>query len=785
MKRLFSAALALCMLLSCVPISAAEGEDYVFTLLADGVTDAKVQLGDEVTITLLLSSADGTDVDLYSIQDYICFDYDYLEPVSGSIVTWPASQQGGIEQVIAASPIRFSVVPISAYNRVYMNRASDNRKVVPSGSVILSMRMKTLRKGTTTLYHDTPELFLKPGSLWDLGTEDCTVEIVERVEMVKLTLNANGGQMDKDISGTYESGTEVTLPDASREGFLFIGWRDQNGETWQSGDVLTVGEPTTLTAQWQEEDKPVSLTLNAAGGQIVGKNITGEYMPGDTVTLPDAERTGFVFGGWRDQNGKTYEAGDTLTVGEPLTLTAQWAEEDEKVTLGLNPGRGKLIGRDVSGDYMPGASVTLPGAELEGYTFDGWRDPSGKAYSAGDKLTVTQSVTLTAAWTKIEKHLRLTLDPGSGKIIGKDISGDYQTGDVVTLPGAERTGFIFGGWRDGNGDVHPAGEKLTITAPITMSAVWTREAQQVKLTLNAGSGTIVGNDISGNYKVGDTVTLPRAARDGYSFDGWRNQNDHKIYVGGGEMVLTQDTLMTAEWTLTGGGGGIVIPVDPTVKPTVEKGSHFNYIIGYPNGDFGPYDNITRAEVATIVYRILSPETRAGYQTTANSFPDVKEGSWYNVAVSTLARAGIVEGMPDGMFHPSKTITRAELATIISRFTNISGGKTTFPDSVNHWASSYIATAAENGWVLGYPDGTFKPNNEITRAETVTMINRLLDRNPETADDLLPDMITFNDVTDPNVWYYVQVQEAANNHEYQRESDNVHEKWTARVDDIVW
>jgi uncharacterized repeat protein (TIGR02543 family) len=452
-------------------------------------------------------------------------------------------------------------------------------------------------------------------------------------------------------------------------------------------------------------------------------------------------------------------------------------------SLTLDPNGGSIVGKDVSGEYTSGTAVTLPDASRSGYRFDGWSD-GVKTYPAGGSYTVTGIVTLTAQWTEL---VRLTLNANDGSIVGTDVTGDYAVGTTVKLPDAARTDYIFGGWSDGV-TTYAAGSNYTVTKAATLTAQWTaKPVGKVHVTLILNGGTLVGQNIAGDHVIGQTVTVPGATRSGYTFDGWYDSVSKTTYKTGDMLRLLVDTTLTAQWTKDEDAPPVVIvdPGTPTVRPTVEKGSHFNYIIGYPNGDFGPYDNITRAEVAMIIYRILSPETRVRFETSANRFPDVVDGAWYNVAVSTLARAGIVEGMPDGMFHPTNTISRAELATIISRFTNISGGKATFPDSVNHWASSYIATAADNGWVLGYPDGTFKPNNPISRAETVTMINRLLERNPETEDDLLPNMIMFNDVTDPNVWYYVQVQEAANNHEYQRKADNVHEKWTARLTDIVW
>lgn len=363
------------------------------------------------------------------------------------------------------------------------------------------------------------------------------------------------------------------------------------------------------------------------------------------------------------------------------------------------------------------------------------------------------------------------LDPNGGSVDGTDVSGTYASGTKLTLPGAVREGYEFVGWNDGAAD-YKAGDSYTVTKSAILTAKWT---QVVHITLRLTGGTVVGDDVTGEYEVGETITLPDAVRDGYTFDGWLDESTGTTYKPGDTITLAHDSILFAQWT----------PSSPIIIPTVERGEHFNYIIGYPDGGVHPTANITRAEVATIIYRVLSAESREQFLTEENSFSDVSEGAWYNTAISTLANAGILNGYRDGTFRPNAMITRAEVATIISRFTKISGGRASFYDSAEHWASSYIATAAENGWVTGYPDGTFRPDNPITRAETVTMINRLLDRKPETEKDLLSDMTIFNDNTDPSAWYYLQFQEAANNHEYTRKSDGVYERWVKKLQDIKW
>ena len=232
----------------------------------------------------------------------------------------------------------------------------------------------------------------------------------------------------------------------------------------------------------------------------------------------------------------------------------------------------------------------------------------------------------------------------------------------------------------------------------------------------------------------------------------------------------------------GGGGGGDEPEDPLYPPAPELNTedHFGYIIGIPGGEVRPEDNISRAETATILFRLLTDESRAQYWSTTNSFSDVQSTDWFNNAISTLANAGILNGRLDGTFGPRDPITRAEYATMFVRFFDaVASDRDMFPDIADHWARENINTAALYGFINGRPDGTFGPNEYITRAEAMTLTNRVLGRKPD-KDHLHPDMIIWSDNT-PDKWYYAQVQEATNSHEFQmmgEEGEEQYEEWTA-------
>lgn len=242
---------------------------------------------------------------------------------------------------------------------------------------------------------------------------------------------------------------------------------------------------------------------------------------------------------------------------------------------------------------------------------------------------------------------------------------------------------------------------------------------------------------------------------------------------------------------SGNGGG-----KKEEKPTVEikdddalglnNTDHFAYIVGYGNGEVRPQNSITRAEVAAIFFRLLEDDVRDANYTRQNKFTDVSNDAWYCSAVSTLSAMGIISGYPDATFRPNASITRAEFAAIATRF-DVNGDKTpaSFNDIAGHWAKDEIAVAANNGWVNGYEDGSFRPQNKITRAETMSLVNRVLNRKPETAEDLLENMAKWTDNADTNAWYYLAVQEATNSHYYEYKENSQYEKWTELRETRDW
>lgn len=277
---------------------------------------------------------------------------------------------------------------------------------------------------------------------------------------------------------------------------------------------------------------------------------------------------------------------------------------------------------------------------------------------------------------------------------------------------------------------------------------------------------------------GLTVAKPKdPVNGGYIFDGWYTDKTYRTPYNFA-TPLTQDTTIYAKWFL------IVLP-GVTVKkaaPKLNTADHFAYVQGYPDGTVKPAGNITRAETAAILFRLMDDASRKTYYSTKSGFRDVASGSWYNTYVATLNNAGVITDSSNGYFRPNEAITRAELAAMLAKFSETTGAANYFNDvSAKYWAANAIAICAKLGWITGYPDGTFRPDRNVTRAELMAMINRATGRAPKSADAFLPGMKTWIDNTSDK-WYYLDVQEATNSHSYTVKGS---ETWTALTSDPNW
>ena len=356
---------------------------------------------------------------------------------------------------------------------------------------------------------------------------------------------------------------------------------------------------------------------------------------------------------------------------------------------------------------------------------------------------------------------------------GKDSLSSAMTEDAWTAPITLKLGTL-----ELLTDTVTAAKKASYSNPYTIEA----------------SGTISGEF---DYAIADPISDIADFATAYALGsiGYKTMGYGKNTANPGKVGWNSDNVILNLYSSSGGGGGYTPP------PLLNTEDHFGYIIGYPVDYYTgektddqtkmpvkPQGQITRAEVATIFFRMLTDNARNEYWSQTSSYTDVEADDWFNNAICTLSNAGIISGYPDGSFQPNGKITRAEFATIASRFFDVeASGSDIFPDIDGHWAEQYINEAATAGIINGYEDGTFRPQKLITRAEAVTMVNRTLGRAPD-QDHFLPDMLVWPDNMDTSKWYYAQMQEATNSHEYEMKtkSDGTkYEVWTKMLPIRDW
>lgn len=366
-----------------------------------------------------------------------------------------------------------------------------------------------------------------------------------------------------------------------------------------------------------------------------------------------------------------------------------------------------------------------------------------------------------------------------------------------------RSGYTFTGWNtktDGTGNVFTS--TTNVTDDLTVYAQWKRNGGGGGSTnyylalkkVDAQDGHALSGAQFGLYQDGKQLATATSDRNGLvmftlSSKNYKNlycqeliapegyvMNKDKITVSANDLTTSRTTAEKSAETVRNYRG-----VTPDL---LNDADHFAYVIGYPDGAVRPQGNITRAETATIFFRLLKDAVRNGNLLTSNAYQDVASSYWANTAISTMTGLGILQGRGSATFDPNAPITRAEFAAICARFdTGKSSGSQTFSDIRGHWAQDYIERAAELGWVKGFEDGTFRPNDCITRAQAMTMINRVLNRIPEDASDLLPDMNVWPDCN-PGDWFYLAVQEATNSHNYKHKAGN-YETWISMKEDPDW
>ena len=523
-----------------------------------------------------------------------------------------------------------------------------------------------------------------------------------------------------------------------------------------------------------------------------------EYTP----DRPDGIPSDYVFKGWYFDQTLTAPcnfAGQIMPA-DNITVYAKWGPPICNVKF-------MAYGKEVAGydniPYNTSVSEKIPKVTLhEGDSFYGWAYDVAGTQPFNVDTRITRDVVLYAQIND-GKSYAVTYDPngGTGTVADSNRYAQNKLAKVLSSDGLTAPeGKVFLGWNtkaDGTGEMKYPGSSVLVTGNITLYAVWGNKTPGTTLVYHANDGS--DRKITEPYANNATVTLKGKdtfTRSGYTFSSWNTQADGKgtSFKPNDKVIVDniESNDLYAIWTKNSGGSGgggrkptVTIPDD--VPTGLNGDDHYAYIVGYPNGNVEPNGNITRAEVATIFFRLLTEEVRTANSTQSNSLSDVTRGQWFNHAVSTLSSMGIVKGHNDGTFAPNASITRAEFAAIAARFDDKNTDTSSkFTDIASHWAKNEIGIAANKGWINGYPDDTFRPNQYITRAEAMTLVNRVLNRLPENSSDLLDSMIKWPDNSDASAWYYLAVQEATNSHAYSDKSkDDKYEKWSKLRETRDW
>lgn len=668
------------------------------------------------------------------------------------------------------------------------------------------------------------------------------------IEQFKVTYAIDDGSGNAPVdSNRYARGAQAVVLSAAGvtppTGKVFLYWSADSTRCYPGGKLTVTGD-MTLTAVYGQKTETVEVTYHS--NFAPDKTYTTAEMPNNsTITLPGytdlglPENQGYTFAGWNTQadgSGTTYQPDvkvlvDTMAPGNHLY--AIWAK-----------GTGTPYEVHHYLERLDGGYPSEPNDtdNLRGET-GAWTAAAAKSYDGFTPMEFEQQRINANGKTVVEiRYTRNSylLTYKDSLSAGVYASQTYKYGAAVTaIADPTKTGYTFTGWSPTVPATMPA-EALTVyaqwrkTTPDTVvfdpnningktlaaksltvysgSAPW--ETFEVVVKEPAGtqrsSGTVrlSGGSQSASFTDFDPITFPAAGT--YTFTvGEVDRNtrymsyDRNLYTltvkveeKGGMLVISDVYYTNAAgrsyrdfpivFSNTYGSYTPYVPVVPPKTPDkLNADDHFAYVIGYPDGGVHPHATITRAETATIFFRLLTEKTRKDNLTKYHSFRDVPQGAWYNAAVATMAKLKIITGYPDGTFQPDAPVTRAEFAAIAARFDEKSARTTaSFRDIYGHWAERYISRSAELGWIRGYTDNTFRPDQSITRAEAMALINRVLNRNPESKDDLLRSMNIFNDNLDTAKWYYLDVQEAANSHDFIRKA-NGYEMWKKLRADPDW
>ena len=615
-------------------------------------------------------------------------------------------------------------------------------------------------------------------------------------------------------------------------GYTFGGWYTDAACT--EGKEVAVDSTETLRTDWHLYAKWVP---NKFAVSYFVDNVqdgeTEEHAVGTDVTVKATPtKTGYTFSGWTP----AADVANIIKVADgKFTMPAQNVLFNGTFTINQYRVIYKVDGKDY-GDpdvYNFNSDVAIrPVPTKEGYTFSGWKigdkDAENFKMPAHD-VEIHGSYSQNTRKYTVNKHFYDEKGAEIAELASTATASGAEKALIADLYKADAANQTV----DGKNYVYVPGltkvtdnlEKLTKDVTIDLHYYLnveggndTPDAWEYRLTFkvvngewnDGGNADLVAYVPFKDYKTGkdlEYVVVPATRipvvgekpNSGYHAGSWDTTpvGNDKVQK---DTVFTYTYAQNSSGGSSGGSSGSsggssgrsggshrkpTVTIQDEVPTGLNGDDHYAYIVGYPDKTVRPQNGITRAEVATIFFRLLTDETRNANSTKSNSYSDVAAGAWYNHAVSTLSAMGIVKGDSHGKFNPNAPITRAEFAAIAARFDDKANTTTAdFSDIASHWAKNEISAASNNGWITGYPDGTFRPDNKITRAEAMTLVNRVLKRLPETEEDLHDDMIKWSDNSDVSQWFYLDVQEATNSHYYQTK-ENQFEKWTKLRETRDW
>ena len=731
--------------------------------------------GDSVGFRKLEVTENGQEVKLYAVYknkdvatvDFAVNDSNWgdVNPKSGSFMV----QNGKVDEGTVSS----TAAPRDGYHFVGWYEESDDGKLEPvNGSAI---------SGTTlTVTAAMMQAKLKPlaESRGENRTPVLVVRYVAVFEPNTFTIHYEpnypiidaGAQSGEMVDQTFSAATtsrNLSPNQFQCKGYTFDGWTTGKGDFYSDGAAFT-----------QTVENEGKVTLYAQWERLA--DVTIFYTPEPTSL------------GTVELNGTAAKENDTITVQEGTVYES------------LNPETGTARG-----------ATAVPG---KGSVFVGWYDAQGK-HPLTDKTTYTPEKGSSGRYQDGSYVARFRLKQ---YVLHYDANGGTDTMEDQTFPHGQahplekcafsREGYRFVGWAtESAGEVKYEDQesiKLDEKFPnltndndvVTLYAVWEEQSVTIGYEPNdAELGTVTVESEPVDAVTGTAHGSTAQPKSGARFDGWYSADDTLLSK---ELTFVptkaagtvwQGTTYYARFSAKRSPSTPSTPAKPDeTKPTLAPipemlngEDHYAYLLGYEDGTVRPNGSISRAEVATVLFRLLKDDVRMQNLTKDNAYSDVSDTAWYSTAVSTLSKMGVISGYPDGTFRPNAPITRAEFAAMIARFDETAkSADTPFTDMSGHWAENAIGKAYGNGWIKGSNKTVFCPESNLTRAETATLLNRVLHRLPEKESDLLANQIVWPDNPE-TFWGYLAIQEATNSHEYERKADGVHETQTAKRENRDW